>query len=174
MAYAQQQNYCLSVKNKFPEKFQNASVLDVGSLDINGNNRYLFEGDCEFVGVDIVDGPNVDVVCRGHEYKREKLFDAAVSTECFEHDEFWKESFQNMYDLLKPGGVLLFTCGTEGRGPHGVPECRPEDSPGTNDYYGNRVAEDYINVFELSNMFSEYQFEYDWHVNDLYFYGIKK
>ncbi len=128
----------------------------------------------KFVGVDIVDGPNVDVVCRGHEYKREKLFDVAVSTECFEHDQYWKESFQNMYDLLKPGGVLLFTCGTEGRGPHGVPECRPEDSPGTNDYYGNRVAEDYINTFDLSNMFSEYNFEYDWHVNDLYFYGIKK
>ena len=100
MAHAQQQNYCLSVKNKFPEKFQNASVLDVGSLDINGNNRYLFEGECEFVGVDIVDGPNVDVVCRGHEYKREKLFDVSVSTECFEHDEYWKESFQNMFDLL--------------------------------------------------------------------------
>ena len=174
MAHTQQQNYCTSIKNKFPEKFKNVSVLDVGSLDINGNNRYLFDGDCEFIGVDIVDGPNVDVVCRGHEYKREKPFDVAVSTECFEHDEYWKESFQNMFNLLKPGGVLLFTCGTTNRGPHGTHECRPEDSPLTNDYYGNRVAEDYIEAFKLDEMFSEYQFDYDWHVSDLYFYGIKK
>lgn len=52
MAHPEQQVFMLSVKNKFPEKFNNCSVLDVGSLDINGNNRYLFSN-YTYIGVDI-------------------------------------------------------------------------------------------------------------------------
>ena len=42
MAHKEQQEYLLSIKDKFPERFQNCSVLDIGSLDINGSNSYLF------------------------------------------------------------------------------------------------------------------------------------
>jgi SAM-dependent methyltransferase len=174
MAHPQQQEFCLSVKNKFPEKFTNVSVFDLGSLDINGNNRFLFDGDYDYVGVDLIEGNNVDIVCNGHLYSREEPFDTAISTECFEHDIYWKESFQNMFNLLKPGGLLLFTCGSAGRGPHGTLECRPEDSPATNEYYGNRMPEDYITSFNLDEMFTEYKFDINWFCNDLYFYGIKK
>lgn len=174
MAHPQQQNFCLSIKDKFPDKFINCSVLDIGSLDVNGTNHYLFEGDYEYVGVDVVEGANVDFVGRGHEYTRQEQFDVCISTEAFEHDAFWKESFQNMLDLLKPGGLLLFTCASTGRGPHGVPECRPQDSPGTNDYYGNRTAEDYYDEFNIESLFSEHYFEFEPYAFDLYFYGIKR
>ena len=42
MAHKEQRDFLLSVKKQFPERFENCDVLDIGSLDINGNNRYLF------------------------------------------------------------------------------------------------------------------------------------
>lgn len=44
--HKEQINYCLSIKNKYPELFK-GKILDCGSLDINGNNRYLFEDTSE-------------------------------------------------------------------------------------------------------------------------------
>ena len=52
MAHPEQRTFMTYVKEKFPEKFKNCRVLDIGSLDINGNNRYLFT-DYTYVGVDI-------------------------------------------------------------------------------------------------------------------------
>ena len=94
MAHPEQSQYFRSVKNRFPGKFTNCSVLDIGSLDVNGNNRYLFTN-YKYVGVDIGPGKNVDVVSRGHEYKSDTLFDIVISSECFEHDEFWPLNMQN-------------------------------------------------------------------------------
>ena len=42
MAHHAQQEYCKSIKQMFPNLFT-GKVLDIGSMDINGNNRYLFE-----------------------------------------------------------------------------------------------------------------------------------
>ncbi len=38
MAHGQQQQFMQNVRDRFPEKFSGVRVLDVGSLDINGNN----------------------------------------------------------------------------------------------------------------------------------------
>lgn len=65
MAHVEQQNYLTSIKNRFPAFFMGVNVLDIGSLDINGNNRYLFT-DYTYTGIDIGEGANVDIVCRGH------------------------------------------------------------------------------------------------------------
>ena len=65
MAHEEQKIFLESVKSKFSEKFKNCRVLDIGSLDINGNNRFLFEN-YEYIGLDIGEGNNVDIVCRGH------------------------------------------------------------------------------------------------------------
>lgn len=177
MAHPEQRTFMLSVKNKFPNRFSNCKVLDIGSLDINGNNRYLFEK-YEYTGVDIGPGKNVDVVCRGHEYKNDTLFDIVISSECFEHDEFWNLTIQNAIDLLKPDGLLLFSCATTGRPEHGTRRSHPQDSPFTsqleNDYYMNLTDEDVISKIDMSQ-FSKYEFEsrLTW-PQDLYFWGIKK
>ena len=44
MAHHAQRLFFTRVKHRFPERFDGCSVLDIGSLDINGNNRYLFNG----------------------------------------------------------------------------------------------------------------------------------
>ena len=178
MAHPEQRNYMGAVKNRFPDKFTNCRVLDIGSLDINGNNRYLFSN-YTYVGVDIGAGKNVDVVCRGHEYKDDQPFDIVISSECFEHDEFWNLTIQNAINLLKPGGLLLFTCATTGRPEHGTRRTTPQDSPFTsqieNDYYMNLTVKDIVNAIDM-NQFSQYSFEIVqgamW-PQDLYFWGIK-
>lgn len=48
MAHQAQIDFCTKIKNKIPQFFSNLKVLDVGSLDINGNNRYLFDN-CEYL-----------------------------------------------------------------------------------------------------------------------------
>jgi hypothetical protein len=88
----------------FPEYFNNVNVCDIGSLDINGNNHYLFEN-YAYVGVDVGRGKNVNVVCKGHEYKPidGSQYDIVISTECFEHDMYWNRTMMNAIEnLLRP------------------------------------------------------------------------
>lgn len=39
MAHIEQVEFCKKIKNKFLNHFFNKKVLDIGSLDINGNNK---------------------------------------------------------------------------------------------------------------------------------------
>lgn len=177
MAHPEQAIFCRSVKAKYPDRFNNCDVLDVGSLDINGNNRYLFTN-YTYTGIDIGEGRNVDVVSKGHEFHPEKHFDIVISTECFEHDKYWRETISNCIRLIKPGGLFLFTCATTGRQEHGTSRTTPQDSPFTykefNDYYMNLAGPDILSIDGFEASFSEMSFSANWNTKDLYFYGLKK
>lgn len=173
MAHNEQREFCISVKSKFPEKFKGVSVLDIGSLDINGNNRYLFE-DYSYVGVDLGEGSNVDVVSRGHEYKTDERYDTIISTECFEHDEYWVETINNIILHLKSGGLFLFTCATDGRQEHGTRRTSPQDAPFVGDYYRNLNEKIMKGEISFDSTFSSYEFSNRQYPADLYFWGIKK
>jgi SAM-dependent methyltransferase len=178
MAHPEQRTFMTYVKDRFLEKFTNCRVLDIGSLDINGNNRYLFTN-YKYIGVDIGAGKNVDVVCRGHEFKDPEGFDIVISAECFEHDEFWKDTIKNCIALTKPGGIFLFSCATTGRPEHGTKRTTPQDSPFTseieNDYYMNLTEQDIREEIDMENHFSQHEFiaRETW-PQDLYFWGVKK
>lgn len=178
MAHKEQQDFLLSVKQKFPDTFKNCTVLDIGSLDINGNNRYLFEN-YYYVGIDIGAGNNVDVVCRGHEFESENQFDVVISTECFEHDEFWNLTIENAIRLTRSGGMFLFTCATTGRPEHGTRRTCAWASPFTssleNDYYMNLTESDIRSKVDIDSNFSKHEFisRPDQQMQDLYFWGIK-
>lgn len=176
MAHLGQIYFCENVKRQFPQYFKNVSVLDIGALDINGNNRYLFEN-YTYIGVDLGPGPNVDVISRGHLYKSDKLFDVVISTECFEHDEFYDLTIKNMYKLLRPGGLFIFTCAAPGRPEHGTLNTSYEAAPFVcelNDYYKNLSEIDIRKIIHVDNLFSEYNFFQRDDIHDLYFYGVKK
>lgn len=178
MAHPAQAKFCLSVKKRFPEFFKDSLVLDIGSLDINGNNRYLFEN-CSYTGVDIGPGKNVDVVSKGHEYMPSTVFDVVMSTECFEHDKYWELTLHNMYRLLRPGGLLMFTCATTGRPEHGTTRSKSEwASPYSHvqfdEYYKNVTEEDVLTAMgDVGSLFRYWDFEVDKEACDLYFWGIK-
>lgn len=177
MAHPEQATFCKSVKEKYPELFKNVSVLDVGSLDINGNNRYLFE-DYSYMGIDVGEGRNVDIVCKGHEFDPGRQYDVVISTECFEHDMYWVHTLRNCVRLTKSGGLFLFTCATTGRHEHGTTRTTPQDSPFThslfNDYYMNLTEEDVRTAFSPEEEFLSFGFSTNQNTKDLYFWGIKK
>tara|TARA_R100000657_G_C4616785_1_gene68176 strand:+ start:90 stop:644 length:555 start_codon:yes stop_codon:yes gene_type:complete len=184
MAHLQQMNYCKSVVERFPELFTSKDsekrVLDCGSLDINGNNRFMFPN-FEYIGIDVAEGKNVDVVSTIHEYsEKPESFDAIVSTECFEHDMFYEKSLQNIVRLLKSGGIFVFTCATTGRPVHGTATTNPHLSPLLRDewanYYKNITEQDVRKAIDIESIFSEHEFivSNEARMDDLYFYGIKK
>lgn len=177
MAHGAQIEFCSSVRDKFPELFKNNTVLDVGSLDINGNNRYLFT-DCEYTGVDLGKGPNVDVVSKGHEFHPGKQYGIVMSTECFEHDKYWKLTVKNCVELTKQGGLFLFTCAGTGRPEHGTSRQHSGTSPFTSkmwpNYYENRTASDFMRLPWWRDSFVLSEFIENINDFDLYFWGIKK
>jgi SAM-dependent methyltransferase len=200
MAHINQQKFCVAVRTAFPEYFKNKRVLDIGSLDINGSNRPLFV-DCDYLGVDIGPGRNVDIVAKAHELDLpDDTFDVVISTECFEHDKFYRETLQNACRMLKPGGLLLFTCASTGREEHGTVAAHADSSPftsatqGWDSYYKNLTEEDVREAIDVERLFTvrcrwtcgdrpgihdhtlkipKYQMIYCDNSMDLYFWGIK-
>lgn len=189
MAHKEQWVFCNKVKKKFPEHFKNKIVLDIGSFDVNGNEEFLFE-ECDFYGLDLGEGPGVDIVCPAQDYDApDNFYDTIISCECWEHNPYYKESIQNAIRILKSGGLFLFTCATTGRPIHGVKsledECKNfhkewKTMPNVlrenwnNEYYKNLTEEDIRECVNFDQVFLDYQFEVEQNHCDLYFWGIKK
>jgi len=173
--------FTLFVRRILSEFFIGKVVLDVGSGDINGNNKFLFEN-CEYNGNDVIQAPNVTIVSNTKDLPfKDNTFDTIVSTECFEHDPEYKESIIKIYNMLKPNGLFCFSCASTGRPEHGTRRSNPNDSYGTignledmSDYYKNLTQIDLNNVLLLNTMFSVWDTYYNNDSKDLYFVGIKK
>ncbi len=190
MSHPAQRRFCEMVKRKFPAHFRRSNIVDIGSLDINGSNRGLFRN-CNYTGIDVYPGRNVDIVGPAHielpsvteslrrsfeqhyrgwlEYPA-PMIDTIISTEAMEHDIHLDKTLKAAYNHLRPGGLLLITAAGDGRAEHGTSDHRPEDSPGTTDYYKNVSNEMFIQVLP-PQLFSHYHIA---QVNtDFQFYGIK-
>lgn len=179
MAHSEQIAYCRSIKQRYPEYFHGKLVLDIGSLDINGNNQYLFDN-CLYLGLDIGEGRNVDIVCKAHELLMpDATFDVIISTSTLEHDRYYPQTLQNAHRLLKPGGLILMTVAGEGHGEHGTAQTTPNDAPLLQtdvewaNYYKNLTSQDLRAVWDVDMLFQSYEFIYNPASLDLYFYGLK-
>ena len=178
--HEQARQFTLFIKSILPYYFHSKVVLDVGSGDINGNNRFLFEN-CIYQGNDVIQAPNVTIVSKTKDLPfPDNYFDTIISTECFEHDPEYKESFSKIYKMLKPEGLFCFTCASTGRYEHGTRRTTPQDSYGTignlddmSDYYKNLTETDLNEVLNLNELFSKWDTYYNAESNDLYFLGIK-
>lgn len=171
-----QQIWCEQIRDRFPEDFRNKRVLEVGSLDINGNNRYLFK-DCEHIGLDVIPGKSVDVVCIAHKYNSKGPFDVVMSTNALEHDLYYTLTLKKMVDLLKPGGFLFFSV-PRTRKEHGTLRTCPSQS-GTSqmgkaweNYYKNLSESDVRKAIEIEKIFG--LFEFSTEGSDLHFWGRKR
>jgi hypothetical protein len=151
----------------------------VGSHDINGNNRYLFDETCVYLGLDVCPGDNVDIVMPVHElYLAGNPFGVIISTEAFEHDMYITDSLPRICNiLLQPRGLFMFTCGTTGCREHGTNKVHPELS-GTSkidswkNYYHNLTEEEIRAIVNVDKVFAEYGFSVVG--TSLQFWGIKK
>jgi SAM-dependent methyltransferase len=178
----QARKFTLFVKDILSFYFKNKKILDVGSGDINGNNRFLFEN-CTYEGNDVIEASNVTIVSKTKDLPfSNETFDTIISTECFEHDPEYRESFLKIYEMLKPNGLFCFTCASTGREEHGTRKSStPNWSYGTlgklddmQDYYKNLTETDLNKVLKLNKLFSSYDTYYNSKSFDLYFLGIKK
>ena len=111
----------------------------------------------------------------------DNYFDTIISTECFEHDPEYKQSFLKIYKMLKPNGIFVFTCASTGRPEHSTRKSKPQQSYGTindiedmRDYYTNLTVHDLNDVFPLGNLFVLWKSYYNSYSKDLYFVGIEK
>lgn len=176
MAHPEQREFFESVRQRFPQYFGYVSVIEIGSLDINGTVRDFFPVATNYVGVDLEEGKGVDLVAQGQDVDfPDDFFDVAVSAECFEHNPYWAETFANMYRMAEQ--FVIFTCASEGRPEHGTTRTTPENSPFTVkewDYYRNLIEPDFREKFDIDSMFSEHEFSFNPNSRDLYFWGIKK
>ncbi len=178
MSHPEQAAYFAAVVDANGDLVRGGRVLEIGSYDVNGTIRSLFAGSAEYVGVDLTEGPGVDVVSLGHEYTSDTLFDAAISGECFEHDPHWVDSLTNMIKLTRPGGLVAFSCASRGRPEHGTTRSLVDYSPGTQavgyDYYRNLDAADIETGLDLADVFETYRLWYLPTNFDLYFAGVVK
>ena len=174
MAHYEQRVFVEFVKSRFPEYFGNVSVIEIGSLDINGTVRDFFDN-CAYLGVDVGLGPGVNLISEGQNLTfQDNCFDVAISVECFEHNPFWLETFINMHRMAK--SFVLFTCASNGRPEHGTTRTDSYSSPLTGEwnYYKNLDEEDFTSNLSLGELFSSYEFFYNKVTCDLYFWGLKQ
>ena len=174
--HPQTEDFIFRMTQKFPHHFTDAAVLEIGSQNINGSVRKFFPEPTEYIGVDLIEAPGVDLVAEGQKVTFDHAFDVTISTECFEHNPYWSPTFYNMVAHTRPGGLVLMTCASRGRTPHGLRESHPDDSPGTIargwDHYRNLTEADFKHM-PLQKWFAAYAFEYSGIEHDLYFWGIK-
>ena len=176
MSHKEQRDFVEYLKSNFQEHFIDKNVLEIGSLNINGTVRDFFEN-CNYLGLDLDNGLDVDLVCEGQKYDApDESFDVVCSLECFEHNPYWFETFQNMIRLCKKNGLVFLTCASEGRAEHGTNEIAPYASPFTLkwNYYKNLNEIDFTSKIDFNNYFSKHEFSNNEQSKDLYFFGIKK
>ena len=110
------------------------TVLEIGSLDINGGVRSLFDAS-HYHGLDLADGPGVDEVADAADWRPTRTYDVVVSTEVLEHAPRWPDVLANAWAGVAADGHLLMTCATDPRAPHSAI-----------DGWGVRPGEHYENV----------------------------
>jgi hypothetical protein len=98
----------------------NLKVIDFGAYDVNGTLKPIFK-DCNYIGIDMSAGPNVDIVCNGQATPFESnSVDVVTSSSNFEHDDCFWVTFLEMCRIVKPGG-LIYINAPSGGPYHGFP-----------------------------------------------------
>jgi predicted SAM-dependent methyltransferase len=95
--------------NEFSPDSDHIKVLDIGSYDVNGNFRQVIPIEWEYKGVDIVDGPNVDIIMPS-EYKipvKDNSIDIIISGSCFQYVKNPFKLTKEMVRCLKIGGITI-------------------------------------------------------------------
>jgi len=108
-----------------PDLVTGKTVCEVGAYDVNGTVRPYIEAHnpASYLGVDISEGPGVDLVANVEDLPAEFPggFDVVVSTEMLEHVEDWKLAFSALAQIVKPGGVLAVSTRSPGFPYHAFP-----------------------------------------------------
>jgi O-antigen biosynthesis protein len=119
-------NWCIDFAKNSPSYIdKNAKVLEVGSCDVNGSIRSLFDAEgIDYTGVDIQEGPGVDKIVNAENLVSEfgqEVFDVVISTEMLEHCFDWQKILYQLTKVLKKNGILILTTRSPGFEWHDYP-----------------------------------------------------
>jgi len=83
-------------------------IIEIGSYSVNSNIKKIVSKKFEYIGLDILNGPNVDIVL-DNPYKfpfEDNEIDAVISISTFEHTDFFWLSYLEVLRVLKPKGLF--------------------------------------------------------------------
>jgi SAM-dependent methyltransferase len=91
-------------------------VIDIGSQNLNGSLRQVCPAAFQYVGVDFVQGPGVDVVLKDPYVLplESESADVVLSSSCFEHAEMFWLVFLEVLRILKPAGLFYLNVPSNG------------------------------------------------------------
>jgi len=101
------------------KKHRHYDVLDLGSQaagNMRTHREVLVGYDVDYVGVDVVAGPNVDIVMT-KPYRipvKSNSYDLVITGSAFEHIPFMWASFLEIARVLRPGGLVFLTAPSRG------------------------------------------------------------
>lgn len=97
--------------------YSEGKVLDVGSYGVNGTYRELFDPPAwRYTGLDVVSGPNVDVVARRvFDWPiGDNAFDLVISGQAFEHISYFWATMIEIARVLRPSGYAILLAPSRG------------------------------------------------------------
>jgi len=94
--------------DKYLDKNIELEIIDIGSYDVNGNYKSLFQNSgWKYYGLDMVKGPNVDFITKSaYEFGLDKQFDVVISGNCLEHVEAPWKWIKEVEKITKKGGIV--------------------------------------------------------------------
>ena len=96
---------------------ESVKILDVGSYSVCGSYKDLMRPEWEYIGLDVMPGPNVDVV-PDDPYEWTEIqpssFDVVISGQAFEHIEFPWETVEQIDRVLKHDGLVCIIAPSAG------------------------------------------------------------
>lgn len=93
-------------------------VYEIGSRNVNGSVRQLFPTVADYHGIDLSDGPDVDVVANAETYVPPLVPKTVVCCEVFEHAPNAEQIVHQIATVLAPGGRVMLTMAGPCRMPH--------------------------------------------------------
>ena len=96
--------------------FDEGTVLDVGSRNVNGSLKDICPTHLQYLGVDTVEGHGVDVISTDP-YKlpfENESINIVISSSCFEHSELFWLLYLEIMRVLKPEGVFYLSAPNNG------------------------------------------------------------
>lgn len=105
------------IASRYVDALAPKQVLDVGSCDVNGTYRPIFDlPGVNYRGVDLNEGPGVDLVLKSpYQFPlRSSSIDLVISGQAFEHIEYFWSTWLEIDRVLRPGGMVFLIAPSRG------------------------------------------------------------
>lgn len=103
-------------RNTYFKNFDNPKILEIGAEDTNGSIKDLINIKADYVGADLNNGKNVDVVLKNSCTLPfdSNSFDVVLASSVFEHVDFFWSTYLEVLRVLKKRGLFYLNVPSNG------------------------------------------------------------